>query len=106
MTTQYYGTYGDGIPPMTRVHFVSLEEYVEYCKEGSETRKRMDPGGIVGPLDRIRAVDTHNGEYAPVYFEDGTDARGNPRRTARGGEYVGGRELNDKERAKLKKLEG
>jgi hypothetical protein len=104
--TTYLGTAGSGVPPETKVTFETLEEYVDYCREGSETRRRMDPDGIVGPVERVRAVDTLNGEYAPVYFEEEDDKEGNPRKVARGGVYLGGRELNDEERATLKDLEG
>lgn len=104
--TKYLATSGNGWPPETRATFDSLEEYVDYCQEGSETRKRMDPDGIVGPVSNVRAVDTEYGEYAPVIFEDEPDRNGNSRKVARGGEYIGGRELNDEERAKLKELEG
>lgn len=103
--TTYLGTAGSGVPPQTRVTFQSLEEYVDYRREGSDTRKRMDPDGIVGPVTDVRAVDTHNGEYAPVYEEEETDRNGNPRKIIRGGMYLGGRELNEEEKALLSRLE-
>jgi hypothetical protein len=72
----------------SRATFDSLEEYAEYCREGSPFRLERDPAGMIGPLGNVRAVDTEYGEY---------DSKG---------AYLGGRELNDDERAKLKELEG
>jgi hypothetical protein len=95
--TKYLGTAGSGIPPETRVTFGSLEDYAAFQK---------DPDPLIGKLEQIRVVDDEHGEYALVYTEQEKDKRGEFREVHRGGEYVGGRELNKTEKAELKKLEG